>query len=289
MPALAADMAAEDDPQAAAVLETALVHLESQPPPPLKVKLLGDFALWRAGQPIPNTAWHRPSVRRLFQYFALHRGEPLSRDRILDDLWPHSEPRKAWASFRTVYSRLCPVLDPYMRPKSPPRYVAVEGAVYQFDPHGVVEVDVESFQTTVREALTGAQAHDIPPLPEDLLAALERWAPLLPELPYEEWLLESREQLHDLYVEGCLYVAQALLIHGRPDEAEGWALRTVEAAPWLEEGYQALMRAHARQGQRALALKVYDKAVEALRRELDVEPASLTQWLAERLRQGKGI
>lgn len=289
MPVLTAALSAERDREVIAALEAALTHLESQPPPPLKVKLLGDFALWRGGQPIPDGAWQRPIVRRLFQYFALHRGVPLSRDRILDDLWPQSDPQKAWTTFRTVHSRLRRVLEPYMRPKSHCRYMAVEGEIYQFDPRDIIEVDVETFEATVQGALEAAQEQDVPPLPEDLLTALEGWEPLLPELPYEEWLLEPRERLRELYIEGCLYVAQTLLIHGRPGEAADWARRTVQAAPWLEEGYQALMRAYARQGQRALALKTYNEAMEALRHELDVEPSPLTQWLAERLKRGEEV
>lgn len=289
MPALAAALAAERDKPTRAELKAALVHLESCPPPSLKVKLLGDFALWRDEQPVPDDAWQRPVVRRLFQYFALHQGIPLSRDRILDDLWPQSDPQKAWVTFRTVYSRLRHVLEPYMRPKSPCRYVAVEGGAYCFDPQGVVHVDAEAFEAVVRRTLSTVEGRDMPLLPEDLLTALEKWEPLLPELSYEEWLLERRERLQGLYIEGCLYVAQSLLIHGRPGEAIAWARRALQAAPWLEEGYQALMRAYARQGQRSLALKVYVDAANTLRRELDIAPSPLTQWLAKRLQRGEEI
>jgi DNA-binding SARP family transcriptional activator len=72
-------------------------------------------------------------------------------------------------------------------------------------------------------------------------------------------------------------------------EAIRWAERAIEEAPWLEEGYQVLMRAWSRLGQRARALRVYEEAVEALRRELQVPPAPLTRWLAERLRRGEPI
>jgi len=148
---------------------------------------------------------------------------------------------------------------------------------------------VETFKAMVQDALEAAREQDIPPLPEDLLMALEGWEPLLPELPYEEWLLEPRKQLRELYIQGCLYVAQTLLIHGRPGQAIDWARRTIQAAPWLEEGYQALMRAYARQGQRVLALKAYNEAKEALKRELDVAPSPLTRWLAERLKRGEEV
>ncbi len=289
MPSLVTALSTERDQHTATALRTALTHLESRPPPPLKVQLMGDFALWRDGELVPDTAWQRPIVRRLFQYFALHRTEALPRDRILDDLWPQAKPEKAWATFRTVYSRLRHVLDPYMRPKSPSRYVAVEGETYRFDPYDVVHVDVEAFEAAVYRTLSVAGEADIPPLSDELLTALAEWKPLLPELPYTEWLLTARERLNELYMEGCLYAARAFLAHGRPGEAVNWARRAVQVAPWLEEGYQALMRAYARQGQRGLALKTYEEALTALRRELDAPPSPLTRWLVERLHRGEDI
>jgi DNA-binding SARP family transcriptional activator len=49
------------------------------------------------------------------------------------------------------------------------------------------------------------------------------------------------------------------------------------------------MRAQARQGQRSPALRTYAEAVDALQRELDIAPSALTEWLAQRLRQGEEI
>lgn len=124
---------------------------------------------------------------------------------------------------------------------------------------------------------------------DDLLTTLEQWEPLLPELPYEDWLLPARERLRTLYVDGCLYAARTLLMRGRHAEAAGWAERAVERASWLEEAYQLLMRAHARRGRRGRALKIFDDAVAALDRELAVEPSELTRWLVQRLRAGESI
>lgn len=80
-----------------------------------------------------------------------------------------------------------------------------------------------------------------------------------------------------------------MLDRGEPAAAVAWAERVIAAAPWQEQGYQALMRAYARQGQRARALRVYDQAAAALERELAVEPSALTRWLRERLQRGEGI
>jgi ATP/maltotriose-dependent transcriptional regulator MalT/DNA-binding SARP family transcriptional activator len=289
IPALAEALQREPDAAAAAALEAALTRLETLPPPFLEVQLLGDFAVQRDGRPIAPAVWPRPIVRRLFQYFALQRGQRLPRDRILDDLWPDTTPQSAWSTFRTVYSRLRSVLEPFLRPKAPSRYFMVEGDTYCFDPFQRVSVDVEQFERLVRTTLAQAGQHDLPPLNDDLLAALARWQPLLPDLPYEEWLIARREQLHTLYVEGCLYAAQAYLVHNELHQAMLWARQVIAEAPWLEEAYQILMRGHARLDERSLALKVYETAVAALERELGASPSRLTRWLAERLRRGEEI
>lgn len=292
IPALVTALEREQDQTVSQALEAALARLEGAPPPLLAVQLLGDFAVQRGDQPILPDDWQRPAVRRLFQYFALQRGQPLQRDRILEDLWPDAEPEKARASFRTVFSWLRKVLEPYFRPKSPSRYFSVEGDVYTFDPQRnplVARIDAEEFVAVVTPLLHAGDDHALPPLPEALLAALADWQPLLPDAPYEAWTLAPRERLQELYVQGCLYVAQALLAHGRPAEAAPWAERAIHTAPWLEEAYQALMRAQARQGHRSLALNTYDTAVAALERELDVPPSALTEWLMQRLRADEEI
>lgn len=289
LPALNAALENERAEHARRAIERARDLLETVPPPPLDVQLLGEFRVRRAGVPIAADAWHRPIAQRLFQFFALHRGEPLARDQILEALWNDADPRSAAGTFRTVFSRVRNTLEPHLRPKAPSRYFAAEGDVYRFDPFDRVRVDAEQFTATIRRALNDAAQHDIPPLSDELIAALTNYQPLLPHLPLEEWLLEPRERLNALYVEGCLYVAQAQLIYQRWNDALNWAHKTIQAAPWAEEAYQVLMRAHARMDNRSLALKAYADAVSALHRELDLTPSPLTEWLAQQLRAGQEI
>lgn len=289
MPFLAEALEREKEANAARIIEAALIALEHAMPPLLRVTLLGEFGLSRGDHSIEAGDWPRPAVRRLFQYFALHHGQRLTRDRILEDLWPEAAPSSARASFKQVYSWLRKVLEPYMRPRAASRYIDVDDDTYCFDPRrAVAAIDADEFEACVRPIVRAEQS-DMPLLPESLLTTLERWQPLLPDLPYEASTLEPREKLLSLYVEGCLYVAQALLGRDRAAEAIGWAQRAVECAPWLEEGYQALMRAHARQGNRSIALRIYDEAAAALQREMSLAPSALTAWLAQRLRDGEEI
>jgi DNA-binding SARP family transcriptional activator len=279
----------EPDQEVRAALDQALIQLENRPAPPLEIQLMGAFSVRRAGLLLAEEVWPRPIVKKLFCYFVLHRGRPLARERILDELWPESDPQTGTTTFRRVHSWLRGVLEPHLRAKARSRYFLVEGDVYTFDPDDRAKVDVEGFTQQVRSVLNVAHRHDIPPLDAAFLASLEQWQPLLPFFAYEEWLIEARERLHTLYVEGALYVANAYLIRKELANAILWAERTVSQAPWLEEGYQILMRAHAYQGERSLALKAYLRAEEALTRELAADPSPLTQWLAARLRRGEEL
>ena len=86
-----------------------------------------------------------------------------------------------------------------------------------------------------------------------------------------------------------LAVARAHLARAELAQAVTWGRRTADAAPWLEEAYQLLLRAYARQGQRTLALRIYDEAVANLHEELNISPSRQTERLAERLRRGEPI
>ena len=287
MVALTAVLSKEKDQPSKTTFERTIQQLEQQPPPPLKIKLMGNFAMWRGNEPIREESWHRPIVLRLFQYFAIHAGQPLPKEKILDDLWPDSDPAKAWVTFRSVYSRLRKLLEPYMRPKATNRYITFTGDTYTFDLENKATIDFLQFQTIVTQALQNKTASIT--ISPQLIAQLEKYGPLLPDLPYAEWLFEPRQRCQDLYIEGCLFLARAFLEQGKNNTAVTWAKQTIATAPWLEEAYRLLMRGYARQGQRTLALKTYEEAITNLQQELNIEPSATTQQLAQSLRLGKPI
>ena len=118
------------------------------------------------------------------------------------------------------------------------------------------------------------------PLHDAALQVLDQvlpgYAPLLTGLPYADWPLEPRQRLEDLYLEGCLYVAEVYLSRRQWEAGQAWLRRALQTAPWLEREWQLLIRLYARQGQRALALKAYQDTVTVLERELGIRPSELT-------------
>lgn len=96
---------------------------------------------------------------------------------------------------------------------------------------------------------------------------------------FELWLDGQRERLREL----GLRVLNALLIRqgaaGQTERAIETALRVLALDPLQEVAHRALMRLHAAQGRSAAALRRYQICVEALWRELRVEPEQETKQL----------
>ncbi|MCA9917034.1 MAG: HEAT repeat domain-containing protein, partial [Anaerolineales bacterium] len=144
MPALLGALREEKETAVRQTIEQAVATLEQAPPPLLTIQLMGAFRLQRGAVWLEEGAWHRPIVQRLFQFFALNAGHRVSKDQILEALWPDSDPDKAWGTFRTVYSRLRKLLEPAMPPKTGNRYIEQSGETFQLRAEWV-RLDVTKF------------------------------------------------------------------------------------------------------------------------------------------------
>jgi DNA-binding SARP family transcriptional activator len=102
-----------------------------------------------------------------------------------------------------------------------------------------------------------------------------------------QWAVE--EFAHVELKDGRLCAAEAYLSRREWGQSQNWLRCALQTAPWLEKGWQLLMRLHARQGQRALALKTYQDAVMALEQELGIRPSELTVWLGQKVENEEPI
>ncbi|HMQ30489.1 MAG TPA: BTAD domain-containing putative transcriptional regulator [Chloroflexaceae bacterium] len=102
----------------------------------------------------------------------------------------------------------------------------------------------------------------------------------------DEWLLQERERLRDLYLR---VLEQLALADERTNDRASAIVtlrRLVSEEPWREEGHRALMRFLAVDGQQAAALRQFEQCRAALRRELNVEPQPDTVALYKQILAG---
>lgn len=106
---------------------------------------------------------------------------------------------------------------------------------------------------------------------------------------FEDWLMNERERLREMAAEASWSEAMGRLKAGEVVQAERMARRAISLAPTQEGSVRVFIEALTRAGDRAAALRFYEKYAEVLDRALEVDPAPETAALAETLREKMGV
>ena len=262
----------------------ALAALDLRPPFALRVVSLGRFEVSRGELPVADDEWKGQTARRLFARLLMADGRPVPRERLREELWPDAEPEAGRNNLRVAITRLNDALDPERPPGAAPHFVVAEGDGLRLHADALADWDVTAFRALVREAEAAEQAgEDVRVLAKTREAIALYGGPLLPELD-DAAVLALRRELADRFAAAAHRVGPRLLRRGRIDEASALADRLLAADPADERAFALRMRAQLARGDRAAALRSYEEAVAALRRELSVEPGAELEQLAARAR-----
>jgi DNA-binding SARP family transcriptional activator len=147
-------------------------------------------------------------------------------------------------------------------------------------------IDIEAAAASIDEAEGAARAKDI----------LATWGPLMVAtviarrtfLPGEEgdWVERQRARMHGIHLRALDCLADIRLLNGEGALAVETATEAVSLEPYRETGYQRLMRIHARLGNRAEALRVYEQCRRLLAAELGADPSPETEAVYLELLRG---
>ncbi|HLW02398.1 MAG TPA: tetratricopeptide repeat protein [Ktedonobacterales bacterium] len=247
----------------------------------LQITLLGGFHAQIGHRFIMEQAWRLRKAKSLVKLLALAPGHRLHREHIIDLLWPELEPAAALNNLHRVVHTIRQVLEPARGPTQPSAYLRLQDDVFALVSPSSLWIDVERFETGQRVA-RGAQD---PAVYQAVLALYT--GDLLPEDRYEEWASSKRDQLRQGYL--ALLTGLAHLYQERQEDQAAIDVlqRLVVEEPTLEEAHLRLMRLFAETGQRYQALRQYQYVRDALRRDLDAEPAAGTQQLYEEIHAGR--
>lgn len=206
----------------------------------------------------------------------LAHGVWLSADRLAASLWDEP-PRSAAANLRTYVSRLRAALGPYReRLVSSPA-----GYAFRVEPG---ELDLDRFSELVTAARQDERSGAPARAADRYAAALGLWsgdaAERLPRFGALGRALDALEEQRRATVERY---AQCCLTAGRYAAAVDALRPLVAAEPGREIGWELLVAAHLRAGDRSGARAAWTGAAAALRAELDREPGAVLHELGDQL------
>jgi ABC-type transport system substrate-binding protein/DNA-binding SARP family transcriptional activator len=221
--------------------------------------------------------------RLLFAYLAVQRGRPVPRDELAAALWGEAPPATWDKALTVLVSKLRSLLTE--AGLDGPHALTAAFGCYRLDlPEGtwidaVAAVDAAGEAERVLAAGDPAAAKTAALLAESLTQQVF--------LPGDNgaWVEDKRRELADCRSRAVTALADACLRSGAGGEAASWAQQAIGLEPFRETGYRLLMEAHAADGNRAEALRVYERCRRLLADELGAYPSPETESVYQRLLQ----
>ena len=235
--------------------------------PILYVRLLGGLDVRIGEQQVDMQAFSRQKTKTLLALLVLARGRELSRERLLETLWPDSPHGCAIKNFYSVWSQLKRGLD-------------YEGTCpYLLRDQGGVRLDARLLRSDVAELDSICRALSFGEID------LERWrdhleaidgsysGDLLPSESVNDDIAAERRRLRINLVDSLVCASGRLLESGEPRAALWFAREAAGRDRSREDACAALMEAQLGAGQRAAAIDTYLSCRRYLAEELGIDPS----------------
>lgn len=250
--------------------------------PAILICLLGQFQVFKQGQRLPLR--HGGKVKTLLSALALHEHQQATRDALFETLWPGMDPEHASQSLNTLVHALRRLLGDALAGR-PPLVRTDDG--YQLNLSAGIDVDTLRFDSCTelgsRQLRRGDRAGAAATFEEGLRIYQGDLCPGGTSLN----VVIERERLRALYLGALAHLTDYYYDAGDNSTALQYAHRLLQADPCREDAHRAVMRCHARLGQRAQAMKQYLLCRDILRREFQAAPEQATDDLFALLRQGR--
>jgi DNA-binding SARP family transcriptional activator len=263
-------------PLAAAALPS---PMELQEERSLVIHSLGPFRVIHDGRLISD--WNGLKGLAVLKYLVAQRGKPVSKDILMEAIWPESDPE---AARRNLHQAIYSLRQTLQSDKPDFRLIEFHNDRYQINPTARFWIDFVAFEELAQEgqqlAVTGQvqEALQVYSRAEELYQG-----DFLEGDLYEEWAVAQREQLRLLYLEVASWLTEQYVKRREFTAAIGLSQKILTQDACHEQAHRCLMVSYAALGQRHLAVRQYLTCVRALRAELDLSPSPETTALYQQI------
>jgi LuxR family maltose regulon positive regulatory protein len=250
--------------------------------PVLTVRTLGDFMVFRNGNPIDALQWSGLYPQLLLKAIISRGCKNVVLDQLMEDLWPDHIAQKAMQTFRVTLHRLRKTIEPDMNKIFGSSYVFFkDGAVSLNDQ--LVNIDAVQYAALfekAQKATSSRQRAYALKLCRNMDAMYQ--GNFLPGELYNQWADFQRDRLRRLRIQQLLLQTELLEAENSLMEAVDALDKLVVLDPYNEFFYRKLITTYVKLGMRAKAVAAFNTCRAILKTELDTDPDPETLSVYER-------
>jgi DNA-binding SARP family transcriptional activator/tetratricopeptide (TPR) repeat protein len=251
--------------------------------PSFRFRVLGPFAVFRDGEPLPDRAIGSRKGRTLLKLLLTERGHVVPSDRIYEVLWGESTPAKLQENVAALVSRLRALLGRDAIIGGPDGYALHLSSRLDLD------LDEAERMTSEAESRLVAGEPALGRVAADRALQCLEGGRFLEDEPYKEWAHEAEVAVETLRARARRAAWQAALELGEHPRAVEIATHAVRDDSLNEEAHRAIILANALQGSRASALAAYERLRALLADELGIDPSPESQALYLRILRAEDL
>ncbi len=249
----------------------------------MQIRILGDLELVKDDRRVPVGSHQQRAVLAML---ALHAGEVVAAERLVDGLWEETPPPTAAKTVQVYISRLRKALasggaGPETNGSTGSIVTRDNGYALQVDPD---EIDLAVFQRLLEAGREARDRRDFEGAAALLREGLALWrGPPLAEFAQEPFARDEVARLEELHLEALEARIDADLALGRHGPLVGELQLLTAQHPFRERLRAQRMLALYRSGRQPEALEVYRETRRLLVDELGLEPSRELRELHEQI------
>ena len=236
------------------------------------------------------TEWHSSKAKSIMQCLMTRPREPISRDSIMEALWPEHSPKTAGNNLKVAIHSLKKTLNYLLDQKENFPCILFLQDSYLINPEIDLWLDVEQFEQHWAMGRRLEREGNLTAAIKEFESAEALYqGDYLEDEPYDEWTLLRRETLKDAY----LFILDKLSDHAMiTNDYENCIMlcqKILAKDPCCEGAYRLLIRCCSRLGNKNRSLRWYDICYKTMLAELDIAPDQDTVTLYQKLLRNEYI
>lgn len=223
----------------------------------LQIRCFGRFQMgWDGREPVK---WRIEKARELFAFLLQNHNRNISRDELIDKLWPEDNPDRA---IKQLYNGIYYIRKALADYGIGRELISIENN-YNLK-LGPLNWDVDRFCGLLMD-MQGSKLEEL-----EKLDALYTGDYLESELyPWSDF---ERERLSKLYEQGIIKLSKKLMKERKYDRAENYLLRAYEKNSYLEDISEILLKLYKETDNKIKAIKHFNAYSYLLKEELGIMP-----------------
>ncbi|MFJ7826526.1 BTAD domain-containing putative transcriptional regulator [Psychrobacillus sp. NPDC096623] len=245
----------------------------------LYLRLLGPFTLFMGNEEVNDRKWQRDKSKELMMYLYLQNHRYVPKDELIQMLWGESDTKKLDRDFKVTLNSLLKVLEPNRQAREESYFILRKQSMYRLNPNANVGSDLHDFNNIAQKGMEEIS----PPLSKELLLkAIHLYKGELFENRIAiEWISTERDKAQQLFIQVLERLSQTYTRLKEFEKTIYWAEKLLSYDPTWEEAYRLLMFAYYQLQNRSQSVKWFDRCVEVLEKELNIEPMPTTIQMFE--------